>query len=77
MASYRHVDDAIQFVMFWAPVVVLLGWIMNRPMSLLFDLFEVAILVGSCFLLNYVTEDSKTNWSEGVMLVALYAMVVS
>ncbi|KAJ3723349.1 hypothetical protein C8R42DRAFT_665951 [Lentinula raphanica] len=75
MASSRHVDDAIQFVMFWAPVLVLLGWAMGRPMSLLFDLFEVAVLIGSCFLLNYVTEDSKTNWAEGVMLVALYIMV--
>jgi Ca2+:H+ antiporter len=75
MASYRHVDDAIQFIMFWAPVLVLLGWIMQRPMSLLFDLFEVAILIGSCFLLNYVTEDSKTNWAEGFMLVALYVMI--
>ncbi|KAJ3936922.1 MAG: hypothetical protein NXY57DRAFT_1034960 [Lentinula lateritia] len=75
MASSRHVDDAIQFIMFWAPVLVLLGWILDRPMSLLFDLFEVAILIGSCFLLNYVTEDSKTNWAEGVMLVALYIMI--
>jgi Ca2+:H+ antiporter len=76
MASSRHVDDAIQFIMFWAPILVLLGWVMQRPMSLLFDLFEVAILIGSCFLLNFVTEDSKTNWAEGVMLVALYLMVV-
>lgn len=77
MASTRHVDDAIQFVLFWAPVLVLLGWIIDQPFSLLFDLFEVAILIGSCFLLNYVTEDSKTNWAEGTMLVALYLMVVS
>ncbi|KAF5393657.1 hypothetical protein D9757_000296 [Collybiopsis confluens] len=75
MASYRHVDDAIQFLMFWAPVLVLLGWALQRPMSLLFDLFEVTILVGSCFLLNYVTADSKTNWAEGSMLVALYIMI--
>lgn len=75
MASTRHVDDAIQFVLFWAPVLVLLGWIIGQPFSLLFDLFEVAILIGSCFLLNYVTEDSKTNWAEGTMLVGLYFMV--
>jgi len=49
MASTRHVDDAIQFVLFWAPVLVLLGWFIGRPFSLLFDLFEVAILIGSCF----------------------------
>lgn len=26
------------------------------------DLYEVAVLVGSAFLVNYITSDSKTNW---------------
>jgi Ca2+/Na+ antiporter len=40
------------------------------------DLFEVAILLGACFLVNYVTADSKTNWLEGYLLVAFYLMIV-
>ncbi|THV05419.1 hypothetical protein K435DRAFT_834785 [Dendrothele bispora CBS 962.96] len=75
LAEYQSIELSIQFLLFWAPVLVLLGWITSRPMSLLFDLFEVTVLVGSCFLLNYVTADAKTNWAEGTMLVALYAMI--
>jgi membrane protein YdbS with pleckstrin-like domain len=45
--------------------------------NIIIDLFEVAILLGSCFLINYVTADSKTNWAEGVALVVLYIMIVS
>lgn len=28
------------------------------------DYFEVALLLGSCFLVNYVTADGKTNFAE-------------
>lgn len=27
------------------------------------DLYEVALLIGACFLVNYVTADSRTNWA--------------
>jgi hypothetical protein len=26
------------------------------------DYYELAILLGACFLVNYVTADAKTNW---------------
>lgn len=41
------------------------------------DLFEVSVLVGACFLVNYVTADAKTNWAEGMALVLFYLMIVS
>ena len=41
------------------------------------DLFEVAVLIGSCFLVNYVTADAKTNWVEGIIMMSLYLMIVS
>lgn len=41
------------------------------------DIFEVALLIGACFLVNYVTADAKTNWAEGMVLVAFYVMIVS
>jgi Ca2+:H+ antiporter len=41
------------------------------------DFFEVALLLGACFLVNYVTADAKTNWLEGFLLVAFYLMIVS
>ena len=41
------------------------------------DVYEVAVLIGSCFIVNYVTADSKTNWAEGVSMISFYIMIVS
>ncbi|KAG8738354.1 hypothetical protein FRC10_006961 [Ceratobasidium sp. 414] len=75
LAKARSIDLSIQFVLFWMPVVVLLGWWTHREMSLLFDLWEVAIVIGACFLVNYVTADAKTNWVEGMVMVLFYIMI--
>jgi Ca2+:H+ antiporter len=44
---------------------------------ILADIYEVAVIIGSCFIVNYVTADSKTNWAEGVSMIAFYLMIVS
>ncbi|KAG6833847.1 hypothetical protein H0H87_011781 [Tephrocybe sp. NHM501043] len=41
----------------------------------LLDFFEIAVLLGSCFIVNYVTADAKTNWAEGFAMVAFYFMI--
>lgn len=41
------------------------------------DFFEVSVLLGSCFIVNYVTADAKTNWAEGYAMVSFYFMIVS
>jgi Ca2+:H+ antiporter len=75
LAQARAIDMSIQFLLFWMPFLTLLGWWTNKPMTLLFDLFEVTLLVGACFLVNYVTADGKTNWAEGSILISFYAMI--
>ncbi|KAH8105267.1 hypothetical protein BXZ70DRAFT_514617 [Cristinia sonorae] len=75
LARARAIDLSIQFTLFWMPFVVLLGWIINKPMMLLFDYFELSLLLGSCFLVNYVTADAKTNWVEGLIMVSFYVMI--
>ncbi|PPR03874.1 hypothetical protein CVT26_000872 [Gymnopilus dilepis] len=75
LARAEAIDLSIQFVLFWMPLFVLIGWWTNKPMTLLFETFEVAVLVGSCFLVNYVTADSKTNWAEGAAMVCFYCMI--
>ncbi|KAF5387895.1 hypothetical protein D9615_000101 [Tricholomella constricta] len=75
LAKARAIDLSIQFTLFWMPFLVLLGWWIGKPMSLLFDFFEVAVLLGSCFIVNYVTADAKTNWVEGFCMVAFYCLI--
>jgi len=41
------------------------------------DFFEVALLLGGCFLVNYVTADKKTNWIEGKYLISLGDLRIS
>ncbi|KAG1753706.1 uncharacterized protein EDB91DRAFT_413212 [Suillus paluster] len=76
LAKAEAIDLSIQFVLLWMPFLTLLGWWTNKPFSLLFDFFEVALLLGACFLVNFVTADSKTNWAEGFILLSFYAMIV-
>jgi Ca2+:H+ antiporter len=76
LAQGRSIDLGIQFLIFWMPFLVLIGWFTHKPMALLFDLFEVSILLGACFLVNYVTADAKTNWCEGMIMVTFYLMIV-
>ncbi|KAG6919280.1 hypothetical protein DXG01_007412 [Tephrocybe rancida] len=75
LAKARAIDLSIQFTLFWMPFLVLLGWWTSKPMTLLFDFFEIAVLLGSCFIVNYVTADAKTNWAEGFAMVAFYCMI--
>ncbi|KAF9057456.1 hypothetical protein BJ165DRAFT_1334306 [Panaeolus papilionaceus] len=75
LAKGEAIDLSIQFVLFWMPFFVLLGWWTSKPLILLFDLFEVAVLLGACFIVNYVTADSKTNWAEGMAMVIFYLMI--
>ncbi|KAG2028280.1 hypothetical protein BDR03DRAFT_1029970 [Suillus americanus] len=76
LAKAEAIDLSIQFVLLWMPFLTLLGWWTGKPFNLLFDFFEVALLLGACFLVNYVTADNKTNWAEGFILLSFYAMMV-
>ncbi|CEL58787.1 Vacuolar calcium ion transporter OS=Schizosaccharomyces pombe (strain 972 / ATCC 24843) GN=vcx1 PE=3 SV=1 [Rhizoctonia solani AG-1 IB] len=75
LARGRSIDLSIQFLLFWLPVLVLLAWITNKPLTLLFDVFEVAAAIGACLLVNYTTQDGKTNWVEGFLLIVFYFMI--
>lgn len=76
LAKAEAIDLSIQFILLWMPFLTLLGWWTGKPFNLLFDFFEVALLLGACFLVNFVTADSKTNWAEGFILLSFYAMMV-
>ncbi|KAF8699993.1 hypothetical protein RHS03_06784, partial [Rhizoctonia solani] len=75
IAKATSIDLAIQFALLWVPLLVLVAWIVNTPLTLLFDHFEIVIIVGACFLVNSVTQDGRTNWSEGLIMVGFYTII--
>ncbi|GAA6044351.1 hypothetical protein JCM8097_002782 [Rhodosporidiobolus ruineniae] len=69
------VGSSIQISLFVIPFMVTLGWMMNKPLSLLFDPFESITLFLSVLLVNYVVQDGRSNWLEGFLLMMVYIIV--
>ncbi|KAF9258251.1 calcium/proton exchanger [Marasmius fiardii PR-910] len=69
------VGSSIQSALFMTPFLVLLGWIIGKPLTLLFDSYESITLFFSVLIVNYVVQDGKSNWLEGFLLSSLYALI--
>ncbi|KAF9120619.1 hypothetical protein BGW39_011235 [Mortierella sp. 14UC] len=68
------VGSCMQISLLVTPILVLLGWILDEPMTFRFSIMEVVILAGSVVLVNYLLADHETNWMEGMMLISLFLM---
>lgn len=75
LARARAIDLSIQFSLFWMPFFILLAWWVDKPLHMLFDLYEVTVLIGSAFLVNHITADAKTNWVEGLIMIGFYVII--
>jgi Ca2+:H+ antiporter len=69
------VGSSTQVALFVAPVLVFLSYAVDRPMSLVFNGFEIAAIALSVLVVEMISSDGETNWFEGAQLLALYAML--
>jgi Ca2+:H+ antiporter len=69
------VGSSIQIALFVTPLVVILGWIMNKDMTLYFTLFETVCLFVSTFIVNFLVLDGRSNYLEGALLCATYIII--
>ena len=69
------VGSSIQIALFVTPVIVLLGWILSKDMSLYFSLFETVSLFVSAFIVNFLVLDGRSNYLEGALLIAAYVII--
>ncbi|KAG9287143.1 hypothetical protein G9A89_001037 [Geosiphon pyriformis] len=67
--------SSMQIALFVTPFLVTLGWVIHQPMTLFFDVFETVILFISVLITNYLIQDGKSNWLEGVLLLSTYAII--
>jgi len=59
----------LQISLFVTPFLVILGWIIDKPMSLQFDTFETVVLTMSVLVVNCLVRNGQTNYFEGLLLV--------
>ena len=70
------VGATIQIALFTAPLLVLVSYAMGRPMNLVFNNpLELIAVAGVAFAVNAIAQDGETNWFEGVLLLAVYALL--
>jgi Ca2+:H+ antiporter len=67
--------SSIQVLLFVTPLLVVVGWIIQKPLSLCFPLLDIAILFLSVFVVTQVIADGESNWLEGLMLLFGYLII--
>ena len=69
------VGSSMQIALFVAPVLVLAGWVLHKPMDLNFNPFELVAVIVAVLLTNSVSSDGRSDWLEGVLLLATYTVL--
>ncbi|MEH2334567.1 calcium/proton exchanger [Nostoc sp.] len=69
------VGSSMQIALFVAPVLVIAGRILGKPMDLDFKPFELVAVVVSVLIANSISSDGKSNWLEGTLLLAAYTVL--
>ena len=69
------VGSSAQIALFVAPALVLYSFAIGRPMSLLFNAFEITAIALSVLAASMVVTDGESNWVEGLQLLSVYLIL--
>jgi Ca2+:H+ antiporter len=62
------IGSSMQIALLVTPFLVILGWIVDQPMTLHFETFETVVFFLSVLVVTYVIQDGKSNYLEGCMV---------
>jgi Ca2+:H+ antiporter len=62
------IGSSMQIALLVTPFLVILGWIIDKDMTLHFELFETVVFFLSVLVVTYVIQDGKSNYLEGSMV---------
>lgn len=71
--TYPYLSQQISS--FVIPLLVIIGWATGHDLTLFFANFETIVLFVSVLLVNLLIQDGKSNYMEGLMLLALYFVI--
>ncbi|KAL8381345.1 hypothetical protein RB595_005555 [Gaeumannomyces hyphopodioides] len=75
LAIAVSIGSSIQIALFVTPFIVMLGWALDRGMTLRFTLFETVCLFLAAFIANFLVLDGRSNYLEGALLLAAYVII--
>jgi Ca2+:H+ antiporter len=72
------IGSGAQVALFVGPVLVVLSFFVGpQPLPLVFNGFEVAGILLAVIVASHITSQGESTWFEGLMLLAVYAVVVA
>jgi len=64
--------SCLQVALLVAPVLVIASFIIGKPMTLAFNLFELIFIWAGVLISSQALQDGESNWLEGAMFLAVY-----
>lgn len=68
--------SSVQVALFVAPALLGLSFLIGQPVDLVFTPLEVVSVFLAVLTLGFISLDGETNWFEGVLLLAVYAVLI-
>jgi len=69
------IGSSTQIALFVVPFTVLYGWAINKPMTLNFPMYEIALYIISIFTVTVCLKTGRSNWLLGSVLITTYIML--
>jgi Ca2+:H+ antiporter len=69
--------SGLQVALFVSPVLVLLGELINKPIPMVFNTWELIALIAAVLLAVAISQDGESNWLEGAQLIAVYLILAT
>ena len=69
------IASSLQIALFVAPVLVFISLLMGKPLTLIFNQFELLALIVGVLIAALVSADGESNWLEGAELLAVYIIL--
>jgi Ca2+:H+ antiporter len=75
LAMSIAIGSSTQIALFVAPLLVFISVLIGKPMTLVFNVFEIVAVALSVLAVDMICSDGETNWFEGAQLLAIYVML--
>ena len=69
------IGSSLQIALFVTPFLVVLGWIMDRDMTLHFETFETVAFFLASLVVVLLIQDGKSNYLEGLLCLGMYTII--
>ncbi|MDQ7093707.1 calcium/proton exchanger [Desulfosporosinus sp. PR] len=69
------IGSSTQIALFVAPLLVFIGYLIGRPLDLLFTSYELIVIILGTVITAVINMDGRSNWLEGAQLLAAYVIM--